>query len=92
MDGPCINQFHFFTGRMEKEGPGWDQTKRLVVTLPNGTTKTVGISQGAQKRYWFGVCPISSKIGNLKMCSGCKMVGYVGREEQVIILFLLSSL
>ena len=70
------------TGRMEQES-GWDKPKRLVVTLPNGTTKTVGISQGAQKRYWFGVCPVSSKIGNLKMCGGCKMVGYVGKEEQV---------
>jgi len=69
------------TGRMEQES-GWDKPKRLVVTLPNGTTKTVGISQGAQKRYWFGVCPVSSKIGNLKMCGGCKMVGYVGKEEQ----------
>ena len=79
-------QFPFFTGRMEKEGPGWDQGKRLVVTLPNGTTKTVAISQGAQKRYWFGICPISSKIGNLKMCSCCKIVGYVGKEEQVKII------
>ena len=79
---------------MEKEGPGWEQGKRLVVTLPNGTTKTVGISQGAQKRYWFGICPISSKIGNLKMCSCCKIVGYVGKEEQVKIVdwvpFLLN--
>jgi len=59
------------TGRMEQES-GWDKPKKLVVTLPNGTTKTVGISQGAQKRYWFGICPISNKIGNLKMCGGCK--------------------
>ena len=77
---------------MEKEGPGWDQGKRLVVTLPNGTTKTVAISQGAQKRYWFGICPISSKIGNLKMCSCCKIVGYVGKEEQVNFLTQLTQM
>jgi hypothetical protein len=57
-----------------------------VVTLPDGKTKTIGISQGTQKRYWFGVCPVSSKIGNLKMCGGCKMVGYVGKEEQVFYI------
>ena len=73
---------HLFLGRMEQES-GWDKPRKLVVTLPNGTTKTIGISQGTQKRYWFGICPVSSKIGNLKMCGGCKMVGYVGKEEQV---------
>ena len=80
------------TGRMEQES-GWDKPKRLVVTLPNGTTKTIGISQGTQKRYWFGICPVSSKIGNLKMCGGCKMIGYVGKEEQVDkIRFMLRIL
>jgi len=69
------------TGRAEQDS-GWDKPRRLVVTLPNGSTKTIGISQGTQKRYWFGVCPVSSKIGNLKMCGGCKVVGYVGKEEQ----------
>ena len=54
----------------------------MVVCLPDGKTKTIAISQDIQKRYWFGICPVSSKIGNLKMCGGCKMVGYVGREEQ----------
>ena len=67
---------------MEQES-GWDKPRRLVVTLPNGTTKTIGISQGSSKRYWFGICPISFKIGNLKMCGGCQVVGYVGKEEQV---------
>ena len=67
---------------MEQES-GWDKPRRLVVTLPNGTTKTIGISQGSSKRYWFGICPISLKIGNLKMCGGCQVVGYVGKEEQV---------
>merc|ERR1712209_385893 len=69
------------TGRMEQES-GWDKPRRLVVTLPNGTTKTIGISQGSSKRYWFGICHISFKIGNLKMCGGCQVVGYVGKEEQ----------
>ena len=73
---------HSFIGRAEQDS-GWDKPRRLVVTLPNGSTKTIGISQGTQKRYWFGVCPVSSKIGNLKMCGGCKVVGYVGKEEQV---------
>ena len=69
-------------GRAEQDS-GWDKPSRLVVTLPNGSTKTIGISQGTQKRYWFGICPVSFKIGNLKLCSGCKVVGYVGKEEQV---------
>ena len=54
----------------------------MVVSLPDGKTKTIGISQDVTKRYWSGICPVSSKIGNLKMCGGCKMVGYVGKEEQ----------
>ena len=56
----------------------------MVVSLPDGKTKTIAISQDTAggKRYWFGICPVSSKIGNLKMCGGCKMVGYVGKEEQ----------
>jgi hypothetical protein len=33
-------------------------------------------------RSWFGLCPVSLKIGSLKMCSGCKLVGYFGKEEQ----------
>ena len=70
-------------GRAEHPDSGWDKASRLVVTLPNGSTKTIGISQATQKRYWFGICPISFKIGNLKMCAGCKVVGYVGKEEQV---------
>ena len=73
-------------GRAEQDS-GWDKPSRLVVTLPNGSTKTIGISQGTQKRYWFGICPVSFKIGNLKLCSGCKVVGYVGKEEQVNSIF-----
>ena len=53
-----------------------------MLSLPDGKTKTISISQEPQKRYWFGVCPVSSKIGNLKMCGGCKTVGYIGKEEQ----------
>ena len=79
-----LNSYIHFIGRAEQDS-GWDKPRRLVVTLPNGSTKTIGISQGTQKRYWFGVCPVSSKIGNLKMCGGCKVVGYVGKEEQVNI-------
>ena len=74
-------------GRAESQDSGWDKACKLVVNLPNGSTKTIGISQGTQKRYWFGICPISSKIGNLKMCGGCKVVGYVGKEEQVNISY-----
>ena len=77
-------------GRAEQDS-GWDKPSRLVVTLPNGSTKTIGISQGTQKRYWFGICPVSFKIGNLKLCSGCKVVGYVGKEEQVNSKFFFSS-
>merc|ERR1719431_1384947 len=33
-------------------------------------------------RSWFGFCPISMKIGSLKMCGGCKLVGYFGKEDQ----------
>ena len=54
----------------------------MVLSLPDGKTKTVGITQDVTRRYWFGICPVSSKIGNLKMCGGCKWVGYVGKEEQ----------
>ena len=53
-----------------------------MLSLPDGKTKTVSISQEPQQRYWFGICPVSSKIGNLKMCGGCKTVGYIGKEEQ----------
>jgi hypothetical protein len=38
--------------------------------------------QETDNRYWFGICPVSHKIGNLKMCGGCKMVGYLGKDEQ----------
>ncbi|CAB4069126.1 unnamed protein product [Lepeophtheirus salmonis] len=54
----------------------------MVVDLPNGKTTTIAMSQEPQKRYWFGMCPISSTLGNMKWCSGCKIVGYIGKEEQ----------
>ena len=54
----------------------------MVLSLPDGKTKTVAISQDVSRRYWSGICPVSSKVGNLKMCGGCKWVGYVGKEEQ----------
>ena len=73
---------------MEQES-GWDKPRRLVVTLPNGTTKTIGISQGSSKRYWFGICPISFKIGNLKMCGGCQVVGYLN-ECRVFFGYVLE--
>ena len=60
----------------------WTKSHRMVLSLPDGKTKTVAISQAVSKRYWFGICPVSSKIGNLKMCGGCQWVGYVGKEEQ----------
>ena len=54
----------------------------MVLSLPDGKTKTIALSQDVARRYWFGICPVSSKLGNLKMCGGCKWVGYVGKEEQ----------
>jgi hypothetical protein len=53
-----------------------------VVHLPNGGTKTLSISQEPGKRYWFSMCSVTSKIGNIKLCAGCKVVGYIGKEEQ----------
>ena len=29
------------------------------------------------------MCAVTSKIGNVKLCAGCKVVGYIGKEEQV---------
>ena len=34
-------------------------------------------------RYFFGMCAVTSKIGSVKLCAGCKVVGYIGKEEQV---------
>ncbi len=28
------------------------------------------------------MCPVSSKIGNVKLCAGCKVIGYIGKDEQ----------
>ena len=94
----------------------WTKVKRYVVHLPNGSTRTLSISQEPARRqvtfrfrnviqgtnlnaeltnftttcfyhnsfrYWFGMCAVTSKIGNVKLCAGCKVVGYIGKEEQV---------
>jgi len=68
-------------GKVEPES-NWEKVEDLVVTLPNDNTKTIRISSEPQKRSWFGFCPVSMKIGSLKMCGGCKLVGYFGKEEQ----------
>merc|ERR1711963_1083983 len=65
-------------GKVEAESE-WDKVQDMVVTLPNDQTKTIRISAETQKRSWFGLCPVSLKIGSLKMCGGCKMVGYFGK-------------
>jgi hypothetical protein len=40
-------------------------------------------SKPAIDRFFFGLCPVSLKIGDdLKVCSGCRSIGYAGREEQ----------
>ena len=54
----------------------------LVVTLPNGSTRTLSVSQKPERRYWFNMCAVTSKIGGVKLCAGCKVVGYIGKEEQ----------
>ena len=52
----------------------WDKVQDMIVTLPDDTTSTIRISAEPQRRSWFGFCPISMKIGSLKMCGGCKLV------------------
>lgn len=68
-------------GKVEAESE-WDKVQDMVVTLTNETTQTIRISAEPQRRSWFGFCPISMKIGSLKMCGGCKLVGYFGKEDQ----------
>ncbi|XP_023331908.1 uncharacterized protein LOC111704027 [Eurytemora carolleeae] len=68
-------------GKVEPES-NWEKVQDLVVTLPNDSTQTIRISAEPQRRSWFGFCPVSMKIGSLKMCGGCKMVGYFGKDEQ----------
>ncbi len=53
-----------------------------MVHLPNGSTRTISIGQQPERRYWFSMCPITSKLGATKLCSGCRSVGYLGRDEQ----------
>ena len=60
-----------------------NKPKSLVVHLPNGATHTINLAQStAQRRYWFGMCAVSSKIGEMRLCAGCKVVGYLGKDEQ----------
>ena len=76
-----VQDWEMDIGKVEAESD-WDKVQDMVVTLPNDTTQTIRISAEPQKRSWFGLCPVSMKIGNLKMCGGCKMVGYFSKEEQ----------
>lgn len=57
-------------------------SRPLVVHLSNGETRTLDISQAAEKRYWFSMCPMTSKMGKLLLCGGCRTVGYIGKDEQ----------
>merc|ERR1719341_2327028 len=76
-----VQDWELDIGKTEAESD-WDKIQDLVVTLPNDTTQTIRISAEPQRRSWFGFCPISIKIGSLKMCGGCKLVGYFGKEDQ----------
>merc|ERR1712128_296689 len=76
-----VQDWELEIGKTEAESD-WDKIQDLVVTLPNDTTQTIRISAEPQRRSWFGFCPISMKIGSLKMCGGCKLVGYFGKEDQ----------
>ena len=76
-----VQDWELDIGKVEAESE-WDKVQDMVVTLPNDQTKTIRISAETQKRSWFGLCPVSLKIGSLKMCGGCKMVGYFGKDEQ----------
>jgi len=69
------------TGKVQPESE-WNKVTDLVVSLPNGSTQTIRMAQEVQRRAWFGLCPISYKIGSLKMCGGCKLIGYFGKDEQ----------
>ena len=76
-----VQDWELDIGKVEAESE-WDRVQDMVVTLPNDQTKTIRISSETQKRSWFGLCPNSLKIGSLKMCGGCKMVGYFSKEDQ----------
>ena len=76
-----VQDWELDIGKVEAESD-WDRVQDMVVTLPNDQTKTIRISAETQKRSWFGLCPNSLKIGSLKMCGGCKMVGYFGKDDQ----------
>ncbi len=55
--------------------------KPLVVSLPNGTTRTLTIQQEPQKRYWFAMCPVSCKVQlhtkYFSKCFFCKAINFV---------------
>ncbi|QQP39220.1 Putative LOC101449370, partial [Caligus rogercresseyi] len=76
-----VEDWEIDIGKYDQESM-WTKMKRMVVDLPNGKTTTIAMSQEPVKRYWFGMCPISSILGNMKLCSGCRVVGYIGQEEQ----------
>jgi len=76
-----VQDWELDCGKVEAESD-WDKVQDMVVTLPNDTTQTIRISAEPQRRSWFGLCPISLKIGSLKMCGGCRLVGYFGKEDQ----------
>jgi len=76
-----VQDWELDIGKVEAESD-WDKVQDMVVTLPNDTTQTIRITADPQKRSWFGLCPNSMKIGSLKMCGGCKMVGYFGKDDQ----------
>ena len=76
-----VQDWELDIGKVEAESD-WDKVQDMVVTLPNDTTQTIRITAEPQKRSWFGLCPNSMKIGSLKMCGGCKMVGYFGKDDQ----------
>ena len=76
-----VQDWELDIGKVEAESD-WDKVQDMVVTLPNDSTQTIRITAEPQKRSWFGLCPNSMKIGSLKMCGGCKMVGYFGKDDQ----------
>jgi len=76
-----VQDWELDVGKAEAESQ-WDKVQDMIVTLPDDSTSTIRISAEPQRRSWFGFCPISMKIGSLKMCGGCKLVGYFGKDDQ----------
>ena len=71
--GEEVQDWELDVGKTTAES-NWDKVQDMIVTLPDDTTSTIRISAEPQRRSWFGFCPISMKIGSLKMCGGCKLV------------------